>query len=316
MPRSRRGRDVSGILLLDKPAGISSNQALQRARRLFDARKAGHTGSLDPLATGMLPLCFGEATKVSTFMLDAHKRYRTTAALGAATDTGDLDGDVTERAPVPRRSPAEVDTVLARFTGEIEQVPPMYSALKHDGERLYRLARAGRVVERAPRRVTIHALRRLEGGGAIGPDAASLVLEVDCSKGTYIRTLVEDIARALGTVGHVAALRRLSVSPFDGEAMVTLEALEALPPEARDAQLLAADTALARLPALELDADEARRLSHGQSLLVDAARRPGSGERDAELCRAYGPGRGFLGLVDVAASGEVRARRLFMASGA
>ena len=304
MPRSRRGRDVSGILLLDKPAGISSNQALQRARRLLDARKAGHTGSLDPLATGMLPLCFGEATKVSTFLLDAHKRYRTTAALGAATDTGDLDGAVIERASVPPRSADDVATVLARFTGEIEQVPPMYSALKHDGERLYRLARAGQVVERPPRRVTIHALHRLDAGGAIGPDAASLVLEVDCSKGTYIRTLVEDLAVALGTLGHVTSLRRVLVTPFDGTAMHRLPTLEALDACARDGLLLPVDRALVATPELLLAPGQAERLLQGVAVAVDQAESTGE-------VRLYSSEGEFVGLGHRDLTGLVVPRRMF-----
>jgi tRNA pseudouridine55 synthase len=264
-----RGRDVRGILLLDKPPGITSNRALQRVKRLYGAAKAGHTGSLDPLATGMLPICFGVATRLSAFLLDAGKTYRVTARLGVATDTGDADGVVTERRDAPRPSEPDVRAVLGRFEGDIEQTPPMYSALKHDGERLYRLARRGEVVPRAPRRVSIRELllERYEW-----PDAE---LFVRCSKGTYVRSLVVDLAAALGTVAHVAELRRLAVEPFDGEPMTTLEGLESLAgaggTSALDAHLLPADRALAGWPAVVLSGDAVERIAHGQAVAADPA---------------------------------------------
>src|SRR5690606_13644483 len=220
MPRIQR-RPVDGILLLDKPAGLSSNAALQKVRYLLRAKKGGHTGSLDPLATGMLPICFGEATKVSGFLLDADKHYRVTCRLGVRTDSADADGAVVETAPVPALDAGRVNEVLARFHGDIQQVPPMYSALKYQGRRLYELARAGESVERAARTVTLHALV------LDGMTADSLTLDVRCSKGTYVRTLVEDVAAALGTLAHVVALRRLGVGPYEGQAMVTLAELEA-----------------------------------------------------------------------------------------
>ncbi len=264
-----RGRDVRGILLLDKPRGITSNRALQRVKRLYGAAKAGHTGSLDPLATGMLPICLGAATRLGTFLLDAQKVYRVTARLGIATDTGDADGAVTERRDAPRPTEPELRAALARFEGDIEQTPPMYSALKHGGVRLYRLARSGVVVPRAPRRVSI---RELKLERYAWPDAE---LFVRCSKGTYIRSLVVDIAAALGTIAHVAELRRLAVDPFEGEPMTTLEELEALGAaggtSALDARLLPADRALAAWPSVSLSAEAAERIAHGQAVAADPA---------------------------------------------
>ena len=226
----RRGparRDVHGIVLLDKPEGLSSNQALQRVRGIFRARKAGHTGSLDPAATGLLPLCFGEATKVSAWLLDAEKEYLVRACLGERRDTGDSEGRVIETAELPDLDGAGWQALFARFTGEIEQVPPMYSALKKDGRRLYELAREGREVERAPRPVRIRSLQ------LIARESDELVFRVRCSKGTYVRTLVEDIAAAAGTVGYTRGLRRVAVGPFSGAAMVTLDALEGASAESR-----------------------------------------------------------------------------------
>ncbi|MGB1580547.1 MAG: tRNA pseudouridine(55) synthase TruB, partial [Nevskiales bacterium] len=220
--RRARGRNISGILLLDKPIGRSSNAALQEVKRLFDARKAGHTGSLDPLATGLLPICFGHATKLSGYLLDADKAYWVKARLGERTDTADAEGEVIERLPVPDLSSRSVLDVLGSFLGEQEQLPPMYSALKHEGKRLYELARAGEEVERKKRRINIYDLQLLSA------QADELVMSVRCSKGTYIRTLVEDIAQALGTVGHVAALRHTAVGAFTGEQMIDLPNLHAL----------------------------------------------------------------------------------------
>ena len=208
MSRRRKGRNVHGIVLLDKPAGFSSSQAVQKVRWLFQARKAGHTGSLDPFATGMLPICLGEASKTAGFMLDASKTYLARALLGQATTTGDIEGEIRATAPVPELAAEGVAAVLARFVGPIEQVPPMYSALKHEGQPLYRLARAGREVERAARAVTIHALE------LVAWEKPYLTFRVRCSKGTYVRTLAEDIAVALGSCAHLVGLRRLAVEPF------------------------------------------------------------------------------------------------------
>src|SRR5699024_9800012 len=209
----KKGRMLDGILLLDKPRGLSSNAALQTARRLFNARKAGHTGSLDPLADGLLPICFGEATKFSGFLLHAGKRYRVRAKLGARTTTGDAEGEISETASFEHVTEAAVHKVLANFLGETQQIPPMYSALKHNGTRLYDLARRGVEVEREPR--TIH-LCELE---LIRFRDGFMTLELACSRGTYVRTLVEDIAVALETRGHVTELRRLSLGPFQSESM-------------------------------------------------------------------------------------------------
>jgi tRNA pseudouridine55 synthase len=297
-------RDVDGILLLDKPVGSTSNQALQRARRLFRARKAGHTGSLDPLASGMLPLCFGEATKVSGFLLDSDKTYRARLALGARTATGDAEGEAVERAPVPVLDEARVRATLAGFVGPYRQVPPMYSALKRDGRPLYELARAGHEVAREARDLVLHRLDLL----ALAADA--LDFEVHCSKGTYVRTLGEDLARALGTVGHLAALRRLAVAPFGDAPLVTFETLEACADETvRDRLLLPADAALAGWPAVELDAQGAADVRHGRP--ADCA--PAS---PGERVRLYAPGRVFIGIGSIDAHGtRVAPVRLLAAGG-
>ena len=258
-----------GLLLLDKPLGLSSNRALQRAKRLFAADKAGHAGSLDPLATGMLPIFFGAATRLAAFMLEARKTYRVTARLGSATTTGDAEGETIEERS--GAAPPEADAVAAavsRFVGESEQIPPMYSALKRGGVPLYRLARSGVEVERSPRRVVIEALtlERYEW--------PELTLHVRCSKGTYVRTLVEDIARAAGTLGHVAALRRLAVSPFPEGAMRTFAELEAAAAggeEALDGLLLSPDAGLEGWASAHLGPAEVAKVAHGQAVAADPA---------------------------------------------
>ena len=256
-----------GLLLLDKPLGLSSNRALQRAKRLFAADKAGHAGSLDPLATGMLPIFFGAATRLAAFMLEARKTYRVTARLGSATTTGDAEGETIEERS--GAAPPEADAVAAavsRFVGESEQIPPMYSALKRGGVPLYRLARSGIKVERSPRRVLIEELtvERYEW--------PELTMRVRCSKGTYVRTLVEDIARAAGTLGHVAALRRLAVSPFPEGGMRTFAELEAAAgggAAALDRLLLPAEAALEGWPSAHLGPQEAAKVAHGQAVAAD-----------------------------------------------
>ena len=258
-----------GLLLLDKPLGLSSNRALQRAKRLFAAEKAGHAGSLDPLATGMLPIFFGAATRLAAFMLEARKTYRVTARLGSATTTGDAEGETIEERS--GAAPPEADAVAAavsRFVGESEQIPPMYSALKRGGVPLYRLARSGIEVERSPRRVLIEELtvERYEW--------PELTMRVRCSKGTYVRTLVEDIARAAGTLGHVAALRRLAVSPFPEGGMRTFAELEAAAgggAAALDRLLLPAEAALEGWPSAHLGPQEAAKVAHGQAVDADPA---------------------------------------------
>ena len=293
-------RDVHGVLLLDKPVGLTSNDALQRAKRIFAANKAGHTGSLDPLASGMLPLCFGEATKVSGFLLDADKRYAVTARLGQRTDTADAEGEVTATASVPALTPALIEGALGRFRGDIQQIPPMYSALHHQGQRLYDLARDGIEVEREPRTVTIHELT-LTGQGT-----DTLSLEVRCSKGTYIRTLVEDVAQALGTLAHVTVLRRLSVGPFGiDSAMHTLESLEALKDSgltALDALLLPVDHAVLHWPKASLQEDMAFYFTRGQAVRV--AGTPSEGR-----LRVYAGSR-FLGVGEIIEDGRLAPKRL------
>lgn len=301
--RHSRLRAVDGVLLLNKPAGLSSNQALQRVKRLLKARKAGHTGSLDPAATGMLPLCFGEATKVCSFLLDADKTYRVTARLGSQTDTGDAEGKPIGEAEVPVLSEAAWRKLLEGFLGESEQIPPMYSALKVEGKRLYELARKGETVERKPRRIRIDSIELLEIAGT------RLVFRVSCSKGTYVRTLVEDIASAVGTLAHTERLHRERVGRFETERMIDLEAAEALAEDDGDALerlLLPADAALTGMPAVELTAAQAEAFRHGQT--IAAASTPASG-----LARVYGPGGfdEFLGVGEAAASGAVAPRRVF-----
>lgn len=296
--RRRPRRDLHGILLLDKPAGLSSNRALQRARNALGARKAGHTGSLDPLATGMLPLCFGDATRVSQLLLDADKTYTAVAALGQRTDTGDAEGEVVETAPVPELDRAGWQAVADGFLGEGEQVPPMYSALKQGGRRLYELARRGQAVERKPRRIRI-ALFEI-----VGVDGNALRLRVQCSKGTYIRTLIEDLARAAGTVAHTAALRREAVAPFE-PPMLALDTVEALEPGAPvpDGWLLPVDAALEGWPGVTLDAAHARRFCEGQRL-------PGMRRETPGEVRVLGPEGRFLGTASIDADGVLRPSRV------
>mgnify|MGYP001822774527 CR=1 FL=1 len=303
MARRRKGRRISGILLLDKPAGMSSNAALQKVKWLFKAAKAGHTGSLDPLATGLLPVCLGEATKASAFLLDADKRYVTTVRLGEKTATADAEGEVIETAPVPDISLEHLAEVLERLLGEIEQLPPMYSAVKHQGERLYKLAREGVEVERKLRTITIHDLACLDF------DGSNLKLDIHCSKGTYVRTLAEDISEALGTVGHVAELRRTAVGPFDDIDMVTLEQLEALAPEGFDALdrlLLPIDSGLMHWPDVRLNADAAHYLQQGQPVFCPGS--PASG-----MVRVYDNEERFLGAGEINDDGLVAPKRLMLA---
>lgn len=299
MATKRNRRNVNGILLLDKPAGGTSNKVLQRVKYLYQARKAGHTGSLDPLATGLLPLCFGEATKVSGFLLDADKRYRVTCLLGLTTDTADAEGEVVEERPVPDLDAVDWSELLSGMVGEQDQVPPMYSAVKHQGERLYRLARRGEEVERKARRITIHSL------DLVTRDGPSVTLDVHCSKGTYVRTLVEALGEALGTGAHVTALRRTALGPFDGYPMVTMDAVDAAAEQggdALDSLLLAPEEGLQSWPAVTLDADSAYFLRQGQAVFVPRA--PGSG-----WVRIFGPAH-FLGMGVVLDDGRIAPRRL------
>lgn len=299
MARRRKGLPVNGVVLLDKPQGLSSNHALQRVRRLFEAQKAGHTGTLDPMATGLLPICLGEATKFSAHLLEADKMYRTRVELGVITDTGDAEGEVIERRAVPALTEQDVEAAIARFRGEIYQVPPMYSALKHQGKKLYELAREGKEVERKARRVCIHEAR------LIAFEGTAFELEVSVSKGTYIRTLAEDIGAALGCGAHISALRRLKTGPFDSTAIWTLEALEALgDPSTREAQLMPADVLVEHLPVLVVDDTAHARLAHGQSATADV-----SALDVGALARLY-HAEVFIGLGVVKGPQEVAPRRL------
>ncbi|MBK1614758.1 tRNA pseudouridine(55) synthase TruB [Rubrivivax gelatinosus] len=293
-PRLPR-RPLHGVLLLDKPIGWTSNDALQKAKGLLRAEKGGHTGTLDPLATGLLPLCFGAATKFSQASLDADKRYTATLHLGRTTTTGDLEGEVVEERPLDCDR-AAIAAVLARFTGEIDQLPPMHSALKHQGRALYEYARQGVEVEREPRRVTIHALELLEW------NAPTLVLDVLCSKGTYVRTLAEDIGRVLGCGAHLSALRRTASGALTLAGAVTITELEAMTPEAREALLHPVDCLVADWPALHLAEADAGRFLSGQRRRTEHA--------DAPAVRVYGPDpRAFLGSAHVTC-GELIADRL------
>ncbi|MEZ5532839.1 MAG: tRNA pseudouridine(55) synthase TruB [Steroidobacteraceae bacterium] len=298
----------SGILLLDKPQGLSSNAALQRVRHAFGAGKAGHVGSLDPLATGMLPICLDEATKIAGEILAGRKRYEFTIALGARTATGDAEGDVVESAPVPDLGTAHIEAVLATLTGVQRQVPPMYSALKQGGRPLYELARRGVEIERAPREVTIHALT------LAGRRADAIDLAVECSKGTYVRTLAEDLARALGTVGHVSRLHRAWVEPFAGEAMWPLEPLLAACRAETPPALLPIDRGIPGWPALTLCGRSVARVRQGQTLgAADLAGGPASpaGAPPGTLVRLRDEAGQLVGLGEVSAFGGVRPRRIF-----
>lgn len=286
MRKQRRYRPVDGILLLDKAKGITSNRALQQARAIFRAQKAGHTGSLDPLATGMLPLCFGEATKFSSWLLDADKCYTATCRLGEQTDTGDSQGDVVARSEIPAVTAEAIENVVALFRGRSMQTPPMYSALSVDGKRLYKLARAGKTVAREPREINISSLDLLDF------DATGFSVEVCCSKGTYIRTLIEDIAREMGTCGHLTALRRNYVSPFEQGDMLTIDQLDRRKQsgENLDELLLPLDSGLKHLPACDLSRDQIVRLRQGQTVAAP-------GEKIDGPIRMLGEDGKFMGIV-------------------
>ncbi len=304
--RRRRGRQVDGILLLDKPSGATSNKVLQQVKRLYGANKAGHTGSLDPLASGMLPICLGRATKVSSWLLDADKVYEVTAMIGQQTDTADADGKVIATAAKQSITADELEAAMAGLRGDIEQVPPMYSALKKDGRRLYELARQGQEIERQPRCVTVHELE------VINFDPQQPALRVRCSKGTYVRTLVEDIAASMSTLAHVAALRRTGVEPFGERPMITLAELEehaASGASAVDALLEPIDSALQRFPALQLSAGEAAYIGHGRAIEVD--RHHPQGQR----LRLYAPDGVLLGMGEALDDGRVVPLRVFAPAG-
>lgn len=290
----------SGILLLDKPRGLSSNGALQRVRKAFGAKSAGHVGTLDPMATGMLPICLDEATKVIAEIESGAKAYEFTLTLGARTDTGDADGQVVETVPVPALAAATLEAALARFHGVQSQVPPMYSALKRDGRPLYELARQGIEVERAARRVEIRSLELRARA------AAQLELACECTKGTYIRVLGEDIARALGTCGHLTRLRRTWVEPFRDRSMVGLDTVQAGAPAVD--LLMPPDAALERLAAAHLDDGQVVTFRRGQAAVPTVPVASPDGRR----VRIYGPGGVFLGLAEVLPDGRLQPRRLLL----
>lgn len=303
MSKRKSGRNVHGIVLLDKRLGVSSNRALQEVRHLFNANKAGHTGSLDPLATGLLPLCFGEASKVSALMLDDNKRYQVVIQLGVMTDTGDAEGVIIETKPVPDFSIDEIQTCLQQFTGEIDQIPPMYSALKHNGKKLYELAREGKTIERKARRIRIFELKILD----FFKDR--LTLEVFCSKGTYIRSLAEDIGHTLGCCGTVQALRRLEAGLFSVEQAKTIEQLTAMNEQDLLQCLINVDKPLEALPAVELSAEQAVLIKYGQSINLPAL--PGFSLGTMQGAVRMYQAAVFLGLGEMLMDGKLAPKKLF-----
>jgi tRNA pseudouridine55 synthase len=299
MARRKKGRDIHGIVLLDKRQGISSNKALQEVKRLYNANKAGHTGSLDPLATGLLPVCLGEATKVSAFMLADDKRYQTVIQLGVMTDTGDVDGKVLEVKEVPEITEQQLASCLQTFVGEIEQVPPMYSALKHNGKKLYELAREGITVERKARKITIYDIKCLSFADGL------LTLDVQCSKGTYIRTLAEDIGQALKCGATVKELRRTAAGMFKLEDTLTIEQLQAMPTDdALQEILIAVDKPLHAIPAVNISRVDADLVEQGQQILV-------ASEELAEGMRRLYHEQQFLGLGEMLMNAKIQPRKLF-----
>ncbi len=309
MGRQRKGRSINGILIVNKPKGITSNSTLQRVKRLFNAAKAGHTGILDPLATGVLPVCFGEATKFSQFILDSDKAYFTTIQLGVSTSTYDCEGEVTARCDASAICETQVDSALDKFRGDIMQVPPMVSALKYQGKPLYKLAREGREVERSPRAVSIYSMQLLEfrSGHVAEADVA-----VHCSKGTYIRSIADDLGQALACGGHVKHLHRSMAGPFKDEDSVTVEELEDLASdggfEALDSLLMPADAGLQTLPSVAVDDNSAHYFLHGQAVFYPQVYQVGEqGDKVRVSCLAHG----FLGVAEITDDGRIAPRRVF-----
>lgn len=301
MAARRKGRDIHAVFLLDKPAGLSSNQALQKVRRLLDARKAGHTGTLDPFATGLLPICLGEASKTAGFIMDGRKSYTATLQLGLATATGDTEGEVVDSRPIPELDLNAIDQAMQDFRGKLNQVPPMFSAIKRDGKPLYELARQGIEVEREARAVEIYQLDTLAWKSPL------LQFSVSCSKGTYIRTLAEDLASALGSCGHLQALRRTGAEPFNDQAMCTLDDLASAVQENRaEDLLLPADAGLPDWPVNVLRGDQVSRFMHGNSVHCPTqpsrVRVHGKSENGETL---------ILGLGEVRADGQLHPTRVF-----
>ncbi len=298
MGRRKSGRNVHGIILLDKRLGVSSNKALQEVKRLFNANKAGHTGSLDPLATGLLPLCFGEATKVSAMMLDDNKRYQVVVKLGVMTNTGDAEGEVIEKKTVPELTLAEIQRCLQPFVGEIDQVPPMFSALKHNGRKLYELAREGKTIERKSRRISIFELNLLD----YTPE--TLTLDVSCSKGTYIRSLAEDVGHKLGCGGTVAALRRTQAGQFKIEDALSIEQLKEMDLAELMDSLVDVDKPLDDIPVLELAPKQAVLIRQGQKISTEGI------EVALGMVRMYSE-QVFLGLGELLLDGKLVPKKIF-----
>jgi len=298
--RKPRGfRDVDGILLLDKPVGISSNKALQNVRYLFEANKAGHTGSLDPLASGVLPICFGEATKFSNYLLDASKSYRAWCQFGKTTSTGDAEGDIISESPV-QIDAGDIHQVLTRLIGRVDQIPPMYSAVKHKGQRLYKLARKGKVIDRSPRQIEIYSLEMINFSDN------TLEFDVHCSKGTYIRTLAEDIGKALGCGAFLAKLERTGVHPFWENVCYSLDQLRDIAEQGLDSLdrcLLPVNSALADLPEFILDSLTVSHLKQGQAVQTNSAFRPG-------LLNLVAENGQFIGIGEVDSDGSISPKRL------
>lgn len=298
MARRRKGRNISGVLLLNKPKGISSNRALQRVRAMLNASKGGHTGNLDPMATGLLPLCFGEATKFSSYLLDADKAYIACARLGQVSDTGDAEGEIIHERVVPEISETQIRDVMDQFTGPIEQVPPMYSALKQNGQPLYKLAREGKTVERKARPVTIYEIE------LISWQSPDLTFSVRCSKGTYVRTLAEDMGEALGCGAHLIGLHRTHTGGFSAGEMIAFDKLQ----EERDQELsldgylLDADILVGHFPKKDLSEVETGRILHGQDIANDGVL--------TGMVRLYDAQGQFIGLAEASASGRLQPRRL------
>lgn len=298
MARRGKGRNISGVLLLNKPKGISSNRALQRVRAMLNASKGGHTGNLDPMATGLLPLCFGEATKFSSYLLDADKAYIATARLGQVSDTGDAEGTIIQERPVPELSETQIREAMAAFLGDIEQVPPMYSALKQNGQPLYKLAREGKTVERKARSVTIFDLELIEW------NAPDLTFSVRCSKGTYVRTLAEDIGEALNCGAHLVMLHRTHTGGFTADEMLVFDQLQ----EEKDAgqslhgYLLSPDVLVTHFPSKELSEKETARILHGQDIACDQVY--------PDKVRLYDTQGRFIGLAESTAAGRLQPKRL------
>lgn len=296
--RSKNIQDINGILLLDKPLGISSNRALQHVKNLFQARKAGHTGNLDPLATGVLPICFGEASKVTAFLLDSNKRYTCTAQLGETTTTGDKEGDILQTRDIDHQQLANIESILKQFRGNIQQIPPMFSALKHKGQPLYKLARQGIEIERKARDVTIHELNLIKQTND------TLCLDILCSKGTYIRTLAEDIGESLGCGAHLSALRRTDVEPFDCSKLYSLEELQALADNNQlENTLLPIDSALIKLPQIILNDEEAKRIKNGLKVTRDNLPK-------SDMIRLYLENNDFIGIGRYSSDQQLAAKRL------